>query len=202
MDMIELQENQLVGKGLHREVYVHPDDSSLCVKVVVLRGEEETRREQAYYKLLQRRNIVWDMLPQFYGVVETNKGEGAVFELIRDVDGSVSKTLEYYLQSAQLTEQYSQGIQHSLQLLKDYLLSQNIITMTIKPKNIVYKKQDEQSGLCVIIDNIGNSDIVPLSSYSSFFGRKKIMRKWTRFIASMAKHYPDNQPLQIILSGF
>ena len=118
MDMIELQENQLVGKGLHREVYVHPDDSSLCVKVVVLRGEEETRREQAYYKLLQRRNIVWDMLPQFYGVVETNKGEGAVFELIRDVDGSVSKTLEYYLQSAQLTEQYSQGIQHSLQLLK------------------------------------------------------------------------------------
>ncbi|KKN06221.1 hypothetical protein LCGC14_1079420, partial [marine sediment metagenome] len=70
--MLELTSESLVGKGLHREVHVHPNDSSKCVKVVVLRGEEETRREQAYYHFLQRKNIEWVSLPRFYGNEETN----------------------------------------------------------------------------------------------------------------------------------
>lgn len=198
--MIELQASQLVGKGLHRECYVHPDDDNLCIKVVVNRGEEETRREQAYYKFLQKRNVIWEMLPKFYGEVDTNLGSGAVFDLIRDADGSVSKTLEHYIESPQLTEVNFQGLLQSLLSLKEYLITQNIMTMTIKPKNIVYKKQEAQSGLCIIIDNIGNSDLLSISSYSRFFGRKKINRKWTKFITSMQKHYPDNQSLHRILA--
>lgn len=197
--MIELLPEQLFGKGLHRECYVHPDNDSLCVKVVVLRGEEETRREQAYYNFLQKKNIAWDMLPQFHGVVETNMGQGAVFDLIRDPQGSVAKTLEHYLKSAELTQDNYQGIQQSLLLLKDYLIAQNVMTMTIKPKNIVYQRQDAAHGLCIIIDNIGNSDVIAISSYSRYFGRKKIMRKWARFIAHLRKHHADNQPLLTLL---
>jgi len=198
--MIELLPEQLFGKGLHRECYVHPDNDNLCIKVVVLRGEEETRREQAYYKLLQKKNIAWDMLPQFHGVVETNMGPGAVFDLIRDPDGPVAKTLEHYLESAELTLDNYQGIKQSLMLLKDYLIAQNVMTMTIKPKNIVYQRRDAHQGLCIIIDNIGNSDVIAISSHSRYFGQKKIMRKWTRFIAYLHKHYADNPSLQRILA--
>ncbi len=185
--MIELKASNLVGKGLHRECYVHPEDNNLCIKVVVNGGMEETRREQAYYRLLQKKNIAWDQLPKFYGEVETNLGCGAVFDLIRDSDGQVSRTLAHYLNTVQLTELNGQGLQQSLQGLKDYLMTQNIITMTLKPKNIVYQQRDDQNGLCIIVDNIGNSDFVPISSYNRFFGHKKINRKWTRFIAGMQR---------------
>ena len=199
--MIELQPEQLFGKGLHRECYVHPDNDELCVKIVVLRGEEETRREQAYYKFLQKKTISWEMLPKFHGVIDTNLGDGAVFDLIRDPDGLVSKTLEYYLESAELTQENYQGVKQALVLLKNYLITQNVMTMTIKPKNIVYQRQGSEHGLCIIIDNIGNSDIIPISSYSRYFGYKKIMRKWTRFIAHLHKDYSDNLPLQELLGS-
>ncbi|MFC6805979.1 YrbL family protein [Methylophaga thalassica] len=171
--MLELSAATLVGKGLHREVHVHPDDDSKCVKVVVLRGEEETRREQAYYRFLQRRNIDWISLPQFYGNEETNMGPGAVFDLIRDDDGQVSKTLAFYLDNLSSTPELVESISQALIKLKRDLLEQNIITMTLKPKNIVVQKHRDRLR-CLIIDNIGNSDILPISSYVRFFGRKKL----------------------------
>lgn len=197
--MIELKAENMIGRGLHRECYVHPDDESKCIKVVVLRGEEETRREQAYYKFLQKRNISWQHLPQFYGNVETQKGPGAVFDLIRDHDAQVAKTLEHYLESAQLTQQLTSDLTQALLDLKAYLVDQNVITMNLKPKNIVYRQQLEQPGQLIIIDNIGNSDVVPICDYSRFFGRKKIERKWTRFQTLLQQAYPQNSALQSLL---
>ena len=86
------------------------------------------------------------------------------------------KTFEHYFESSELTEQNLEGLLASLQALKSYLFRQNIITMSIKPKNIIYQRQDDQNGIAVIIDNIGNSDIIPISSHYRYFGRKKIIR--------------------------
>jgi len=196
MEMIELKPETMIGKGLHRECYVHPDNPNRCIKVVVLRGEEETRREQDYYKFLQKRQITWEMLPKFYGVEATSMGPGAVFDLIRDADGEVGKTFEYYFESAELTEKNLIGLLTSLQALKTYLFSQNIITMSIKPKNIIYQRQDERSGVAVIIDNIGNSDAIPLASHCRTFGKIKMTRKWNKFIALLQKDYSENSLLQ------
>lgn len=195
-EMIELKPEAMIGKGLHRECYIHPDNPDRCIKVVVLRGEEETRREQAYYKLLKKRQINWEMLPKFYGVEATSMGPGAVFDLVRDADGEVGKTFAHYFESTELTEQNLAGLLSSLQALKTYLFSQNIITMSIKPKNIIYQRRDDASGTAVMIDNIGNSDAIPLATYSCFFGRIKMTRKWQKFIRLLQKDYPDNQVLQ------
>lgn len=197
--MIELQTEGMIGKGLHRECYVHPDDANKCIKVVVLRGEEETKREQAYYKLLQKQKIDWTLLPKFYGVVPTSMGEGAVFDLIRDANGEVGKTLEHYLESSILTEQNQQGLLQAIRALKTYLIEQNVMTMTIKPKNIVYQRQSDKEGKAIIIDNIGNSDIIPISSHCRYFGRKKIQRKWDRFMTLLQRDYQENSALQALL---
>ncbi|HEC74986.1 MAG TPA: hypothetical protein ENI26_11550 [Methylophaga aminisulfidivorans] len=186
--MLELTSESLVGKGLHREVHVHPNDSSKCVKVVVLRGEEETRREQAYYHFLQRKNIEWVSLPRFYGNEETNIGPGAVFDLIRDDDGQVSKTLEFYLDNLESYQALIPSIAESLRFLKADLISQNIITMTLKPKNMVIQRLSQQTH-CLIIDNIGNSDVLAISSYIPYFGRLKIERKWDKFKALLVRQF-------------
>ena len=182
----------MVGKGFHRECYVHPDNERLCIKVVVNGDDKEVRREQAYYHFLQKRDIAWDMLPKFHGEVETNLGPGAVFDLIRDADGQVSRTLQQCIDAESIAVLNRQGLQQSLQRLREYLLAENIITMTIKPKNIAYQQRDNQSSVCILIDNIGNSDFIPISSYSRFFGRRKIMRKWARFMNTYGLANPDS----------
>jgi hypothetical protein len=185
--MIQLSEKTLIGKGLHREVHQHPENSNQCIKVVVNGDDTETKREQYYYRFLTKRGVVWNSLPQFFGNVSTDKGQGAVFDLIQDSDGSVSKTLEYYLQT-NVEEKLTQQIKDALRLLRQDLLQQNIITMTLHPKNMVIQKHN--SGVsCFIVDNIGSSEFLPLSIRFHYFGRRKIERKWQRFITLLAKKY-------------
>ena len=187
--MIELTQDTLIGKGLHREVYVHPDDSNKCIKVVVLRGEEETKREQAYYRRLQKQNINWLSLPKFYGNVDTNMGPGAVFDLVRDDDGQVSKTMAYYLDNlAQYQDKQSEFID-ALKRLKQDLQNQNIVSMAIKPKNMVIRQTQGKLD-CLMVDNIGDSTLIPIALYSNYFAQKKINRKWRRLKRLLAEDWP------------
>ena len=190
--MIEIDTHALIGKGLHRECYVHPDDPARCVKVVVAGTIDENHREAAYYAQLARRGISWEMLPRFHGLEQTTLGEGAIFDLVRDHDGPVSHTLAHYLVSRQLTEQHAAALQVALVNLKNYLLENRIITMTLKPKNILFQQYTADDGRLVIVDNIGNSDFIPLANHSKWLARWKIRRKWRRFENDLRRAYRNN----------
>ena len=194
--MLLLNASDFVGKGLHRECYVHPNDEQRCIKVVVAGDLSESKREQSYYKLLQKRGISWNILPRFHGVIETNLGAGAVFDLIRDYDGNISKTLEYYLSSEQLDSAENPGISQAISAFKKELYRQSIITMTLSPKNIMYKKTGPNEGRLVLIDNIGNSDFIPICSYIDSLAKKKITRKLLRFDQTVLKMCAHNDGLQ------
>jgi len=194
--MLTLESSSLIGRGLRRECYFHPEDGNKCIKVVVAGDYEETVREQSYYRLLEKRNISWQMLARFYGNVETNRGEGAVFELVRDYNGEVSKTLEQYFSANNETDLNYQDLSRTLPLLKQYLLKWKIVTMALKPQNIVYKKIHESEGVLVVIDNIGNSDFIPICNYVNWMAAQKIRRKWQRFEDSIKKDYTRNRALQ------
>ncbi|ROR99906.1 PhoP regulatory network protein YrbL [Sinobacterium caligoides] len=194
--MISIDKSCFIGAGLHRHVYVHPDNPDYCIKIVVKGDDSESKREQSYYRHLQHRDISWKMLPRFIGNEETDLGNGAIFELVRDADSNISHTLEYYLNSPELTAANATGIVHALRELEEYLLSNRVITMTLKPKNIMYQRISSNSGCLVIIDNIGNSDLLPLANYCRPIAKMKIARKWQRFIQSMRTEYADSRPLQ------
>ena len=199
--MLTLESSSLIGRGLRRECYFHPEDENKCIKVVVAGDHKETAREQSYYRLLEKRNISWKMLARFYGNIETNRGEGAVFELIRDYHGDVSKTLEVYLSAQIKTDFNYQELSRLLPLLKQYLLKWKIVTMTIKPQNVVYQKINPTQGKLVVIDNVGNSDFIPICNYLNSFAIRKIRRKWQRFEDSLSKDYARNKALQQMLKN-
>ncbi len=199
--MILLNASYFVGKGLHRECYIHPDNEQLCIKVVVAGDLSESKREQSYYKLLQKRDICWDILPRFHGIIETNMGAGAVFDLIRDFDGEVSKTLEHYLSSEHLDSAEHPGIYQAIAVFKQELYRQSIITMTLSPKNIMYKKTASYEGRLILIDNIGNSDFIPICSYIDSLAKKKISRKLLRFEQAVLKMCAHNKALHKNLLG-
>ena len=191
--MLTLEPSQLIGRGLRRECYFHPEDESKCVKVVVAGDHKETVREQSYYRLLEKRRISWKMLARFYGNVETNRGPGAVFELVRDYNGTVSRTLEHYFSATDAADLTYQMLSQELPLLKQYLLHWKIVTMSIKPDNIVFKKTGVSEGNLVVIDNIGNSDFIPICNYVDFMAVRKIHRKWRCFEDLLAKEYAGNR---------
>lgn len=131
------------------------------------------------------------MIPRFYGEVETNLGIGSVFDLILDPDGTPSQTLGYYLSTDQQRELYIDSLSNSLHSLKEYLLRQRIITMTLKPKNILCQKRPSLRFRLFLVDNMGNSDFISICNYSRYFAEKKIRRKWKRledtFLTQMQK---------------
>lgn len=172
--------------------YRHPDVADKCIKVIVHGDGSETEREIAYYQLLAKRQISWAMLPKYHGQVATSEGTGFVFDLIANTDGSAALTLEAYLQDSELLTANRVGLIEALRKLYGYLLAENIITMNIKPKNIVYQRDSATNGTLFIVDNIGNSDYLPLASYLPVFGRTKIKRKWQRFLSKTSEEYADN----------
>ena len=162
---------------------------------------KETAREQSYDRLLENRTISWEMLARFYGNAETNRGPGAVFELIRDYNGAVSKTLEDYISDTDSTDFNYQDLSRALPVLRHYMLKWKIVTMTLRPGNVVFKKNRASGGTLVIIDNIGNTDFIPICNYVDFIALRKIRRKWQRFEDILAKRYPQNQALQQVLGN-
>ena len=65
--------------------------------------------------------------------------------------------------------------------LKQYLLKWKIVTMSLRPQNIVYNKTHESEDFLVVIDNIGNSDFIHVCNYVDWMATRKIHRKWQRF---------------------
>jgi hypothetical protein len=195
--VINIQPSELIGTGVHRKCYIHPENDNQCIKIVYREGgDAETNREQKYYRYLAKRCIPWEMLARFHGNIDTNLGPGAVFDLIRDYDENISKTLDTYFKPTDETSVSYANIFQSLFELKHYLLKYNIITMAFKPKNILYKRLSETTGRCVIVDGIGNSDFIPICTYNKLFGNKKILRKWDRFEKLLSIEYQDNTKLK------
>lgn len=199
--MINIDKSSFFGKGHHRECYVHPENKNRCIKIIFDGTDQSPQimREKKYYKHLEKRNISWDMLSRYYGDVETNMGLGAIFELILDNDGQVSKTLEYYLENHQKTDEYYDDLSQSLVNFKDYIFTHRIITSRLYPRNITCQKGESGIIRLSLIDNIGNSDFFPISNYSKYFARKKISRRWVHFKKHLLKIYPDNQSLKKII---
>ncbi len=201
--MITLDKSELIGKGHHREVYRHPDKHNLCIKIIVdgdtnLRQE---KREIAYYKHLEKRDISWEMLSRYYEDVETNLGTGSVYDLILDHDGSVSKTMGYYIASNEITEKNYDGLSKSLYQLKGYLLKNRIITMTLAHRNIVCQRDETGIKKLFVIDNIGNSDFIPIATYIKRLSEIKIERRWKRFEDRLLNKKTQNKALQRLLTN-
>jgi hypothetical protein len=198
--MISVEPSAFVGEGSHRACYVHPDNSNLCIKIGSIESKG-SRREIKYYERLQKKkNISWESLSQFHGIVDTNLGPGAIYDLLRDYDGEISKSLEYYLDTEDNPQDFHLQLGKAVREFKTYLLKNVILTRTIRTENVLYKKISPDEGTLVIIDNIGNSDFLPLCTYSEYFARRKVSRKWAAFERAMLRQYGQNSDLREVFT--
>ena len=191
--MIRLQNQTPIGSGRHRECYLHPDYEDKCIKIPFDSNDERDSLEQYYFDRLLKRNISWDMIARSYGKVATDRGVGYMFDLIRDYDGAVSKTLHYYLIQEGSQETSAQELCLALTRLKQYLLEEKIILANIKPLNLLHRKENGQEGRFVIIDNIGYHNLrFHLCEHWDWFAMVRIKRKWRAFLSYLRENYREH----------
>jgi len=196
--MISLERSPLIGKGSSRRCYQHPADVGKCVKVEEGDQLKVTSEELKHYRKLRRRGISWEMVACYHETVLTDQGPGAVFDMPRDSDGSVSKTLEYYLSLDELVAD-ARVMRAALNEFRKYLLSHNIVLRELKPENVVWCRYEQGKGRFVLIDGIGNNQFLPIATYVRRFGSRVIGRKWATFERDLRDLYPSSPLVQELL---
>ena len=195
--MLKLADLEPFAIGGTRRCYVHPQDEQLCVKILRpdrtpaarhrkakgwrrLKGErgfDDQRKEcKAYDALLKRGQRNWRHVPRYHGTVATDQGIGIVTDLQRNYDGRFPLNLEELLPNG-MTETISTAIgEFQTWLRRDLFLSRDLL-----PHNIIAVAESPRRYRLMIVDGIGNSEMLPLSSWFKACARRKVERKIRKF---------------------
>jgi len=189
--MICLNNSLAIGQGSNRACYLYPGDENKCIKITFGSNILESKKEEKYYKYLNNKKISWEQLAKYYGCENTDKGDGYIFEVIRDYNNEISKTLSYYLQNEERTRMIENPIV-LLRELKEYLLTENIMIKDFNTKNIMYKKTSSNHGKLVIIDGLSRNRIFSMAYISKYFSSKVILKRYSCFYLSLFNKYKFN----------
>lgn len=195
--MLKLKHSRPLFVGGTRYCFAHPAHPNRCVKVLrpdrtgaarkLLRKDfkrylparflDDQRKEiKAYRELLSRASEeLWRHVPRYHGTEETDMGLGIVTQLMRNSDGSRPKNLEQLLPAGSDPE-LDAGIDEFVEAVARL----RILSRDLLPHNIIAVR--ETSGYRVmLVDGIGNAELIPLSTWSAFFAGRKTQRKIRRF---------------------
>lgn len=122
-----------LGMGATRLCFYHPEDADKCVKVAMrYRNRPALQQELDAVRLCAP--SIGSYLPEYQpGLVETNLGPGLVCEIIRDDDGSPSRTLTHYVRRHSLHE----DTVAQLSVFAEKLINQHIPIYDFNPDNFL-----------------------------------------------------------------
>ena len=178
--MIHLTPELYLGKGRTRECFFDPRDPTRCIKVdFAARGCRQTVKEAKYYSKLARLKpgMDYDFIPRFHGFVETDRGLGGIFDLVRDeVTHEVSQTLGHYLRADAVRTELPKW-EAALGRFLDRLMETGVIVRDLNPGNLCARKRADGTFQLIAIDGIGHRDFFPLCDYSNRLARRKLSRQ-------------------------
>lgn len=178
-----------IGRGDERVCYQNPDDASRCIKVSSKKKCKQSMREIRYFRYLVRREVPFVHLPRFYGAFETDSLIGIEQELIRDQSGKQPLDVRHYLKNP-LSPKQQEDFWVAMADLKSYLVRYNVIPCDLVMSNMLVL-EEPGSVRIMLIDGLGGAEVIPFSDYIRCLGRKKIQRKWERYINKVVRPHFD-----------
>ncbi len=175
-----------VGKGVERDCFVHPEDQSKAIKIPFKSHKTQTKREVKYYRHLEKRCFDgFTHIPKYYGVVDTNHGEGFVVDLIRDDSGEVSKSLKWYLDNGWEIDSFRAHIDE----LKSFFINHLVIfNYDMYADNILVQFNGGKVHRLVLIDGIGDVVLIKILNYIPSLLVQKLIRRWGRFVRNLNRY--------------
>ena len=204
--MLKFRHTRPLFVGGTRYCFQHPDHANRCVKVLrpdrtgaarkLLRRDfkrflparyldDQLKEIKAYNELMPKASeALWRHVPRYHGTVDTDMGIGIVTQLMRNSDGSWPQNLEQLL-PAGVSPELEAGMEEFARAVQELrILSRNLL-----PHNIIAVRE-EQTYRVMLVDGIGNSELIPLSTHLDFFAARKTARKVARFRERCAELLP------------
>ena len=169
-----------IGIGRERACYVHPEDPRLAIKMPTGEVSVQTERDLKFYRRLKKRGITGTPhVPDFHGLCDTNLGRGMVVDLIRNYDGEISRPLNWYLAQGVPVEEFEPFL---VEMTQSFLKNLIIFNHDMTIGNLLFQKTSTGSARVVAIDGLGDVVIVDWFDYFPLLVRRKINRRWKRFM--------------------
>jgi hypothetical protein len=186
------------AQGGNRRCFVHPDDPAKCIKVAREDRTAEIRKRSArfpynlrpasyYDENWQERKAflaieksvglaAFELVPRYYGMVETDLGPGLCSELVRDSDNRISITLKQFVWQFGMTNPLSLKLEEFKSLWRDLgMPSRNLLL-----HNIVVQQREMEIDRIVVIDGLGWPSFSTFISKIPLLAQYKAGRKVTR----------------------
>lgn len=193
--MLILDKNGYITKGNNRLLFLLDDFPGKCLKISTPERMRELRKNTTHwykkirpitcfsenlkdlrgYKVIDKKiaNDVYDYIPNYYGIIKTNLGDGILIEYI---DNAIS--IRQYIQKNGFTD----ILKNELEKLFKILYKNNIQVRDLNLSNFIVKITDNNKIMLKLIDGLGNSQLIPLASWFIYIGRKQIRKRFGYFI--------------------
>lgn len=186
---LQLKEQTPLTQGRSRLVFQHPHEHDWLVKV--MRPDVLERRfgsGAAWYKRRRRfgcylsyvreiqefiagwasHNQSLPFLQKVVGLAETDFGLGLVIEAARGSDGGLAKPLSLMLRDGELDE----AAEAALNRFLTQLLDCDVIISDLNPGNLVFAFDPAEGHRFVMIDGLGNPNVLSMKAFSRHINRR------------------------------
>ena len=215
--MINLKDRTPVANGLNQLVHEHPDNPDLLIKTLRLDKAEQRWLRKAGGLRVKRRHGIYTgwfrelneylalrarmpgghppFLQQLHGFAETDLGLGMVVGKVKDRSGNLAPTLGQVVFRDGMTEETRRRVQE----LWDWLNGNNVNTNDLSKSNILCGWDEARGEHLVIIEGLGDHNLVPLSRFSrrlTIASNDRHFRHILRSLKRLDRHRTEQQQKQ------
>jgi hypothetical protein len=195
MNIISLKHETPIASGSIRDVYRHPFDGGLLIKVVRRSTLDEkfgsgrpwrkfaNRRYRHFISYLReiREHLALHAIDERHppylqnvaGLAQTDLGLGLVVEAAVDRDGRCAPTLATLIQS----QAFDRAAREQFEQFCAALIESRVIIADLHIRNVVYAYAPDHGEHFVLIDGIGFKTLIPLERWSRHINRFTNSRK-------------------------
>jgi PhoP regulatory network protein YrbL len=202
MHFIELGNKVPIASGSTRDVYLHPHDNGLLIKVVpaaviekrYVRGRpwyktpRRYRHLMTYLREVREQIALWAQtrthprcVQKIVGFVNTDLGFGLVVEAVKDRQGRLAPTLERLL----VEGRFDAAARADLEACIAELMELPIVLADMHIANFVYGWSEEHGDHFVLIDGIGCKNLIPFNRLTPLVNRYSKSRRVQRLMSSV-----------------
>lgn len=181
-EFIDLKDQTASASGSLQHVFAYPGRDDLLIKVVRKNfAESKWTGWRGWLKRRRRLGVLTSALrtitehlamrnaglfpgrhlQEFVAVVETSEGIGIVVRAVRGRDGGYAPTLRTLLEQGRFTRE----TQVLLDEFSDWLINSPLIVGDLHVGNVVLAHDDEHGERLVLIDGMGEKNLIPLNTF-------------------------------------
>ena len=151
VEYILLTQSEFINSGKSRNVYKHPYKKNMIVKIQKIHSRKNDNYIEKIFWFLYKNENLLNILPKYYGEFKTNMGNGLCYQLIKNNENDISKTLLEYLNDL-----------NDLKILKikikefiNDLNQKNVPLKNIHYCNILVVENNNKINKLILIDGFG-----------------------------------------------